>query len=32
MVRNGPGSEIRNNHSSLFEKNRADNPFLMFYT
>jgi hypothetical protein len=31
-VRNGPGSEIRNNHSSLFEKNREDSPLLMFYT
>jgi hypothetical protein len=28
-VRNGPGSEIRNNHSSLVEKNRADSPLLM---
>jgi hypothetical protein len=28
-VRNGPGSEIRNNPSSLFVKNRADSPFLM---
>jgi hypothetical protein len=31
-VRNGLGSEIRNNHSSLFEKNREDSPLLMFYT
>jgi hypothetical protein len=31
-VRNCPGSEIRNNHSSLFEKNRVDSPLLMFYT
>jgi hypothetical protein len=28
-VRNGPFSEIRNNPSSLFEKNRADSPLLM---
>jgi hypothetical protein len=28
-VRNGPCSEIIKNHSSLFEKNRADNPLLM---
>jgi hypothetical protein len=28
-VRNGPCSEIRNNPSSLFEKNREDNPLLM---
>jgi hypothetical protein len=28
-VRNGPGSEIRNNPSSLFVKNRADSPLLM---
>jgi hypothetical protein len=28
-VRNGPGSEIRNNPSSLVEKNRADSPLLM---
>jgi hypothetical protein len=28
-VRNGPGSEIRNNPSSLVEKNRADIPLLM---
>jgi hypothetical protein len=31
-VRNGPGSEIRNNPSSLFEKNGPDSPLLMFYT
>ena len=31
-VRNGLGSEIRNNHPSLFEKNKADNPSLMFYS
>jgi hypothetical protein len=31
-VRNGPGLEIINNHSSLFEKNRVDSPLLMFYT
>jgi hypothetical protein len=28
-VRNGPGSEIRNNPSSLFVKNREDSPLLM---
>jgi hypothetical protein len=28
-VRNGPCLEIRNNPSSLFEKNRADSPLLM---
>jgi hypothetical protein len=28
-VRNGPCSEIRNNPSSLVEKNRADSPLLM---
>jgi hypothetical protein len=28
-VRNGLGSEIRNNPSSLFVKNREDNPLLM---
>jgi hypothetical protein len=28
-VRNGPGSEIRNNPSSLVEKNREDSPLLM---
>jgi hypothetical protein len=28
-VRNGPCSEIKNNPSSLFEKNRADSPLLM---
>jgi hypothetical protein len=28
-VRNRPGSEIRNNPSSLFVKNRADSPLLM---
>jgi hypothetical protein len=27
--RNGPGSEIRNNPSSLVEKNVADNPLLI---
>ena len=31
-MRNGPGSEIRNNPSSLFEKNGADTPLLIFYT
>jgi hypothetical protein len=30
-VGNGPGSEIRNNPSSLFEKNGADSPVLIFY-
>jgi hypothetical protein len=28
-VRNGLGSEIKNNLSSLFVKNRADSPLLM---
>jgi hypothetical protein len=28
-VRNGPGLEIRNNPSSLVERNRADSPLLM---
>ena len=28
-VRNGPGSEIRNNLSSLFVKNSADSPLPM---
>jgi hypothetical protein len=28
-VRNGPGSEIRNNISSLFVKNKVDSPLLM---
>jgi hypothetical protein len=28
-VRNGPSSEIRNNPSSLFVKNRVDSPLLM---
>jgi hypothetical protein len=28
-VRNGPGSEIRDNPSSLFVKNRVDSPLLM---
>ena len=28
-VRNGPGSEIRDNLSSLFVKNRANSPLLM---
>jgi hypothetical protein len=31
-VRNGPGLEIRNNPSSLVEKNGADSPLLIFYT
>jgi hypothetical protein len=30
-VGNGPGSEIRNNLSSLVEKNGADSPLLIFY-
>jgi hypothetical protein len=29
-VRNGPRNQ--NNHSSLFEKNKADSPSLMFYS
>jgi hypothetical protein len=28
---NGPGSEIKNNPSSLVEKNEADSPLLIFY-
>ena len=28
-MRNGPGSKIRDNPSSLFVKNRADSPLLM---
>jgi hypothetical protein len=28
-VRNGPGSEIKDNLSSLFVKNRVDSPLLM---
>jgi hypothetical protein len=28
-VRNGPSSKIKNNSSSLFEKNREDIPLLM---
>jgi hypothetical protein len=28
-VRNGPGSKIKNNLSSLFLKNRENNPLLM---
>jgi hypothetical protein len=28
-VRNGPGSQIKNNPSSLVEENRADSPLLM---
>jgi hypothetical protein len=31
MVGNGPGSEIRNNPSSLAEKNGVDRPLLIFY-
>ena len=31
-MRNGPGSEIKNKTSSLFEKNGVDSPLLMFYT
>ena len=30
-VGNGPGSEIKNNPSSLVEKNGADIPLLIFY-
>ena len=30
-VGNGPGSESRNNHSSLVEKNGADSSVLIFY-
>jgi hypothetical protein len=29
-LRNGPRNH--NNHSSLFEKNKADSPLLMFYS
>jgi hypothetical protein len=28
---NGPGSEIRDNYSSMLEKNSPDSPWLMFY-
>jgi hypothetical protein len=28
---NGPSSEIRDNHSSMLEKNSLDSPWLMFY-
>jgi hypothetical protein len=28
---NGPGSEIRDNYSSMIEKNSPDSPWLMFY-
>jgi hypothetical protein len=31
MVGNGPGSTIRDNFSSLIEKNSPDNSSLMFY-
>jgi hypothetical protein len=31
-VGNGPGSEIRNNLSSLVEKNGVDSPVLILYT
>jgi hypothetical protein len=29
---NGPGSEIRDNYSSMLEKNSTDGPRLMFYS
>jgi hypothetical protein len=28
---NGPGSEIRDNYSSMLGKNSLDSPWLMFY-
>jgi hypothetical protein len=28
---NGPGSEIKDNYSSMLEKNSPDIPWLMFY-
>jgi hypothetical protein len=28
---NGPGSEIRDDYSSMLEKNSPDSPWLMFY-
>jgi hypothetical protein len=28
---NGPSSEIRDNYSSMLEKNSLDSPWLMFY-
>jgi hypothetical protein len=28
---NGPGSEIRDNYSSILEKNSPDSPWVMFY-
>ena len=28
---NGPGSEIRDNYSSMLEKNSPDRPCMMFY-
>jgi hypothetical protein len=28
---NGPGSEIRDNYSSMIEKNSPESPWLMFY-
>jgi hypothetical protein len=28
---NGPGSEIRDNYSSMFEKNSPNSSWLMFY-
>jgi hypothetical protein len=28
---NGPGLEIRDNYSSMHEKNSPDSPWLMFY-
>jgi hypothetical protein len=29
---NGPGSEIRDNYSSMLGKNSPDSPWLMFYS
>jgi hypothetical protein len=28
---NGPGSEIKDNYSSMLKKNSPDSPWLMFY-
>jgi hypothetical protein len=28
---NGPGSKIKENYSSMIEKNSPDSPWLMFY-
>jgi hypothetical protein len=28
---NGPGSEIKDNYSSMLEKNSRDIPWMMFY-